>query len=215
MVKKTMGELRATFPTEKEARRRRMLTAAAQLLESWSYRDITMERIADRAGVAKGTLYLYFRTRESLFLGLYQEKLISWYRELEALAGLGSHTIEASEAARVIASTLSAHPTLVHLHGILQSELYGNIDLQATLEFRRRQRTRMASLSSALARRVRDLTEEHALLFLIRLEAVVGGISWSANPSPALERAFDDPELADFLVDFEDELREIATALLK
>ena len=75
MVKKTMGELRATFPTEKEARRRRMLTAAAQLLESWSYRDITMERIADRAGVAKGTLYLYFRTRESLFLGLYQEKV--------------------------------------------------------------------------------------------------------------------------------------------
>ena len=45
-----------------------------------------MDRIADSSGVAKGTLYLYFRTKEALFLALYVERLRAWYGELESLA---------------------------------------------------------------------------------------------------------------------------------
>ena len=37
-----------------------------------------MANLAKLAGVAKGTLYLYFLTREEVFLALYTQSLLRW-----------------------------------------------------------------------------------------------------------------------------------------
>ena len=192
-----------------------MLAATAELLERWSYSDITMDRIAERASVAKGTLYLYFRTKEALFLSLYEDRLGAWYAELQALADHGAGTVEPAAAARVIASTLAARPTLIHLHGLLYSALNHNIDPQTMVAFRHRQHGKISTLASALARRVANLSDSRALRLLIQLEVVVGGLAWAANPPASLQRAFEDPILEIFRINFEEELREIVTALLR
>ena len=210
-----MTERRATNPSAKEARGQQILAAAAELLERWSYSDITMDRIAERAGVAKGTLYLYFRTKEALFLSLHEGRLSAWYSELQTLADHGTNTVDPAAAARVIASTLAARPILVHLHGLLHSTLSHNIDLESTFDFRRRQRGMISSLAPALAGRIDGLSEADAVRFLVRLEAVVGGLSWAAYPPPSIARAFEEEGLAVFRIDFEEELREIVTALLR
>jgi AcrR family transcriptional regulator len=191
------------------------LAAATELLEGWSYPDITMDRIADRAGVAKGTLYLYFSTKEALFLSLFEDRLFTWYAELKALADHGEATVDPSEAARVISSTLAARPTLVHLFGLLHSTLSHNIDLETTVAFRRRQHGEISTLASAFTRRINNLSTHRARRFLIQLEVVVGGLSWAANPPSPVAQALEDEDLAVFRVDFEEELREIVTALLK
>jgi AcrR family transcriptional regulator len=210
-----MGERRATGHSEKLARRHLILTAAEKLLQGWSYTDITMDRIAAKAGVAKGTLYLYFRTKETIFLRLYEDRLLAWYTELESLAGLGSHSVGADEAAQVMASSLAAHPTLVLLHGLINSNLARNIDAEDLVAFRRRQCRGISSLASALAGRVEGLSEGRALRFLGRLEALAGGLYWVAFPPAAVCRALEEPELEPFQMSFEEELREILTALLR
>jgi AcrR family transcriptional regulator len=208
-----VGERRATVNAEKSARRLRILDAAAELLASWSYTDITMARIAATTGIAKGTLYLYFRTKEELFLELYERRLRVWYAELEALAVAGTGTIEAAVAARVIASTMATRPILIRLHGILHSALGCNLGPDSIAAFRRRQYLTAASLAAALAGRISGLSDAGALRFLIRLEAVVAGLSWTATPPSA--KAFEAAGLAAFHVDFETELREIIVALLR
>ncbi len=185
------------------------------MLEAWSYSDITMDRIAKSSGVAKGTLYLYFRTKEALFLALYEDRLSAWYTELQALADHGTGAVDRSAAARVIASTLAARPTLVRLHGLLHSTLCHNIDLESTLDFRRRQQRMISSLAPALARRIDGLSEADAVRFLIRLEVIVGGMSWAAFPPSLVARSLEEEDLAGFRIDFEEELREIVTALLR
>lgn len=192
-----------------------MLAAAEELLRRWSYADITMDRIADRAGFAKGTLYLYFRTKEALFLRLYEQHAEAWYAELAGLAGLGSHAVEAAAAARVIASTLSSHRMLIQLHGLIHSSLAPNIDHESLVDFMSRHRRRMSQLAPVLAARINGLSEENALRFLVRLEVVAGGLSWAAFGGPKLDPALEDSDLAVFQIDFEEELREIVTALLK
>jgi AcrR family transcriptional regulator len=208
-------EHRATTAGAKEARGRQILAAAAELLEGWSYSDITMDRIAERAGVAKGTLYLYFRTKEALFLSLYEDRLSAWYAELQALADHGEGTVDPAAASRVIASTLAARPILIHLHGLLHSTLGHNIDLETTVAFRRRQHGKVSTLASAFAGRIENLSSLRALRFLIQLEVVVGGLSWAANPPSAVAQALEEEDLAVFRIDFEEELREIVTALLR
>lgn len=209
-----MGEHRATHHSEKAARRHRIVAAAAELLQRWSFADITMDRIADLTGVAKGTLYLYFRTKETLFLTLYEEQLGAWYRELETLAAATEGKVQPAAAARVIASTLSARPILVRLHGLLHSAIGQNVDHDALLDFRRRQLEAMSSLASGLANRIAGLLEVDALRVLVRLEAVVGGLSWTAFPTPPLQRALTEPELEIFRIDFEEELQAIVASLL-
>ncbi|MFI6574917.1 TetR/AcrR family transcriptional regulator [Nocardiopsis sp. NPDC050513] len=50
------------------ARAERILDAAGDLLVSWGYPKITIEDVARRAGIGKGTVYLHFPTKEVLFL---------------------------------------------------------------------------------------------------------------------------------------------------
>jgi AcrR family transcriptional regulator len=210
-----VGELRATAPDEKAARRRRILTAAEELLDRWSFTDVSMERIGRRAGVAKSTLYLYFPTKEALFLGLYDRHLEAWYAELGKLVELGSHAVDAADAARVIASTLSSRRTLIQLHGLMHSSLVRNIDLETIGEFTRRHHHRMARLAPALANRIDGLSGDSALRLLVRIEVVAGGLAGAALRSPRFEATSEDPNLEVFRIDFEEELREIITALLK
>lgn len=49
-------------------RMERVLDAAAELLVRWGYRRVTVEDVARRAGVGKGTVYLHVRTKDALFL---------------------------------------------------------------------------------------------------------------------------------------------------
>ncbi len=56
---------------EKDKRRERadrILAAAAELTLRWGYQKTTIDDIARQAGVAKGTIYIHWKTREDLFL---------------------------------------------------------------------------------------------------------------------------------------------------
>lgn len=58
----------AALPAGKRARRRQaILDAALAVFAEEGYANARLDEIAARAGVAKGTLYLYFRDKEGLF----------------------------------------------------------------------------------------------------------------------------------------------------
>jgi AcrR family transcriptional regulator len=62
-------------PTEKDQswrqeRADRILDAAAELVLRWGYKKTTIDDIAKQARVAKGTIYLHWKTREDLFIAL-------------------------------------------------------------------------------------------------------------------------------------------------
>lgn len=52
---------------EPEERARRILDVTAELLTGWDYKRVTVEEIANRAGIGKGTVYLHWKTKEELF----------------------------------------------------------------------------------------------------------------------------------------------------
>ncbi|WP_017587528.1 TetR/AcrR family transcriptional regulator [Nocardiopsis ganjiahuensis] len=58
---------RTAREAERAKRAARILDAAGDLLVAWGYTKITIEDVARRAGVGKGTVYLHFPTKEALF----------------------------------------------------------------------------------------------------------------------------------------------------
>ena len=69
---------RARSTEQKMLRRRAVLEAAEIYFLEVGYEAFSMSKLAKNAGLAKGTLYLYFQTREELFLTLYEHSLVRW-----------------------------------------------------------------------------------------------------------------------------------------
>ncbi len=59
---------------QKQERERRILTAARNLFDRKGYAKTAMEEIAERAGLAVGTLYNYFPSKEDLLLAIMQRE---------------------------------------------------------------------------------------------------------------------------------------------
>lgn len=60
--------------SKREERAERILDAAAELITRWGYSKTTIDDIAKKAGVAKGTIYLHWKTREDLFQALMERE---------------------------------------------------------------------------------------------------------------------------------------------
>ena len=73
-----MGRLRARSDDAKRARRQFILATADQLLRHDGFDAFTMNKLAAATDLAKGTLYLYFATREELVLALYTDLHYGW-----------------------------------------------------------------------------------------------------------------------------------------
>jgi AcrR family transcriptional regulator len=52
---------------DRHERADRILDTARDLLLAWGYRRVTIDELARRAGVGKGTIYLHWRSREEVF----------------------------------------------------------------------------------------------------------------------------------------------------
>jgi AcrR family transcriptional regulator len=63
-------EQRREAQNQRQERARRILDAAATLIQRWGYQKTTLDDIARQARVARGTIYLHWKTREELLAAL-------------------------------------------------------------------------------------------------------------------------------------------------
>jgi AcrR family transcriptional regulator len=63
--------------SKRQARAQRILDAAAALILRWGYNKTTIDDVARQAGVAKGTIYLHWKTREELFVALMRRERLA------------------------------------------------------------------------------------------------------------------------------------------
>jgi AcrR family transcriptional regulator len=103
----------------KTARPAEILSAALASFTERGFAATRLDDVAARAGVTKGTLYLYFDSKEELFKAVVRQELVPNLERAEALvAGSAAPSLDLLEQlvrtfARVIGSPLGAIPKLV------------------------------------------------------------------------------------------------------
>lgn len=76
---------------ERLARKKDILEAALVLFAEKDFHEVTVDEIAERVGLSKGTLYLYFKNKDDLFFSIIEEKTEElFYRVQSAIRGEGS-----------------------------------------------------------------------------------------------------------------------------
>lgn len=73
---------RARTVQEKDARRTSLLESALTLLLENNGQLPTVNAIAAQAGVAKGTAYIYFKSKEAIYMALFEQQLFAWFEEV-------------------------------------------------------------------------------------------------------------------------------------
>jgi AcrR family transcriptional regulator len=74
------------FLRRPEARPEELLTAALAVFGERGFRQTTLEEVAARAGVSKGTVYLYFASKDDLFRAVVEQKVVTLLAPMEAMA---------------------------------------------------------------------------------------------------------------------------------
>ena len=64
---------------------KQIIDAAVVVIAENGYHQAQVSKIAKQAGVADGTIYLYFKNKEDILISLFQEKMGSFIERLDAL----------------------------------------------------------------------------------------------------------------------------------
>lgn len=90
-VRQIVATVRAKSARRKEARPGELLDAALDLFLEKGFAATRVEEVAQRAGVSKGTLFLYFSSKEDLFKAVVRENIsgrfTEWAEELKTYEG--------------------------------------------------------------------------------------------------------------------------------
>ncbi len=89
-----------------EEKRAALLAAARRVLVARGFADIAMEDVARQAGVAKGTLFLYFKSKEDLLIAVFEDLVDQLGASLQRLGEVGLEGRPLLEAA---VRTILAH----------------------------------------------------------------------------------------------------------
>jgi AcrR family transcriptional regulator len=208
---------RARNDEAKRSRRSAILDTAWQLFQGTPYSAVAMAEVAERAGLAKGTLYLYFKTKEELFLALQEQQLMGWFDEVDrALAADRADRADwpSGDVVSLLCGTLERRPGVARLLAILSPTLEQNIPFAEALRFKRQLAERLAVTGALLERRLLFLATGEGAQLLLRCQALVIGLQHLADPAPVMRQVLAEPGMALFDIELKRELNATLHALL-
>lgn len=207
---------RARKDEDKLARRRAILDAAGRMLRERGYADLTMAEVARHCRLAKGTLYLYFSSKEAMFLAALEQELSTWFDGLlEGLAELAPEREETPRIAETIATSLASQPTLLDLLTIVHNVLEQNIEYDTALSFKKMLAQRLEFGGAIFERALPGLPHGDGQRLLLRIYAAVVGLRQMSDPSPVVAEVLELPQMQALKVDFEADLREMIVDLVR
>ncbi len=175
-MKKTMA-LHAHASEDKAARRTAILRAANDLFTAGTGSLPTAAEIASAAGLAKGTVYLYFRSKEEIFSALLLEGWAAVMHEGELLfqATKGNRAVKIAAFLSALRTHLEHHPHLLRLDALGYGVLEKNMLYDALVAHKAEYTARLEKTGSIIDAALR-LPAGRGLQLLMRTYALTRGL---------------------------------------
>lgn len=205
--------VRARKDEHKLERRQAILAAAAELWDETTYAEFTMAAVAERAGIVKGTVYLYFETKEQLFLAMIGDLLTAYFDDVDAALEEGGRWSKSRVVAALV-DALEGRDAFTRMITTLGSICEHNVSFEFLLVFKRLMHERFARTAALITRRLPFLDAESAARFITHVSALVTGFAQITYPSPVMDRIYELPDMAVTKLDLITEVRAAAKAML-
>lgn len=208
-------KLRARRPEDKQERRDAILKAARQLFTRSSHLETTVAEVAQRAGVAKGTVFLYFSTREALELAVLREEMADFFQEIDRELDESGRWTNARVTA-IVTKAVAERRLLVRLLCRLETTLEHNIPDELREEFRKFLIEHVVATGIRLERRLPALARDGGgVRLIVHVRALIVGLWMMAEAGPVVAKALEQPGMSALRVNFDREFEYCVTTLLK
>ena len=205
---------RAVQAEDKAARRATILNAAEALIERDPENFASVAQVAEAAGLAKGTVYLYFRTKEEIVLAVHAQHSERMFAELEVVLARHGRELTPEHVAEAFCGFVTANPVFLHVGAACHSSFQRNIDPDAMLEFRAWIGGRLADFGPRLEALFPALGAGNGIALLQATYSLALGMWQLCDPTQKRARGIGErPELAVFDRDFRQDLKVALLAL--
>ena len=178
----TLTKKRARSLEEKSFRRQQILDAAAALFQEVGYEGFSVALLASKAGVVKGTLYLYFKTREEVFLALYDQSL---NRMSEAFIAQLTQDMSDRAFCELLYDVAFGDSLYVPLQARLEKVIEHNVSVDSLIGSKRNFLKQVDRLAASTATAI-GLDDAQAIEFIKTLGVLIVGVA-GADLAPSLE----------------------------
>jgi AcrR family transcriptional regulator len=203
---------RAITDEQKSERRREILACAARLILEKDYDHLTLTEVAGSLGLVKGTLYLYFSTKEELFLTLTEQELEVWFGGVAPL--FSDSQLSATDLASALTESLAVRPTLLKLFSILHVILERRVSLERIVRFKYHL-LNFLNVGATLIEEHQPRLAGKGVQFLATVYELIIGVVHLTDSSGVVGKALENPELTPFRLDFRRRMRASLEIVLK
>lgn len=112
---------------QRKEREALILTTAEEVFFEKGYHETSMEEIATRVGIAKGTVYLHFPGKEELVIAIFERDMQLLLQEIDAIVNSDKY---ATPRAKLEAVLYFMHTGMFSRQAQLLSTLYSGVDLK-------------------------------------------------------------------------------------
>jgi TetR/AcrR family transcriptional regulator len=173
---------RAVDADDRLARRSSILEAARSLFLGGEGELPTAAQVAAAAGLAKGTVYLYFKTKEEIFAQLL---LDGWTPIMQAAhatfsARTGSRLRKAEAYIALTVDRLARHPELLYLDALSAGVIERNMTAEALHAYKSQFHERLVEAGSRIDEGLR-LASGRGVVILMRMYALTRGLWQTAQ----------------------------------
>ena len=117
------------------ARKEEIIQACASLYKTMSFKDITIKEIGAVTSFTRTSIYNYFRTKEEIFLALFQQEYEKWIADLDGIA-IKHETLTDDELAQELARSLENRILLLKLLSMNLYDMEENSRIELLVEFK-------------------------------------------------------------------------------
>ena len=117
------------------ARKEEIIAACEKLYQTMSFKEITIQEIANFTSFTRPSIYNYFETKEEIFLALLQKEYERWTADLEKIMD-SSEQMTRDETARALARSLERREQLLKLMSMNNYDMETNSRPERLTEFK-------------------------------------------------------------------------------
>ena len=174
---------RAVLAEDKQERQQAILDAAERLLRRSPGRLASVHEVAGEAGLAKGTVYLYFPSKEELLLALHERHVGDFFGALAALLER-ARDVTIDDIVAITTTHMVAEPTFLPLATRCFGIMGTGVPQDVALAFKERMSARLRDAGAALERHFPVLPPGGGVQLLRHSYALILGL-WEMSSAGA------------------------------
>jgi AcrR family transcriptional regulator len=212
---------RAIQAEDKQERRDAILDAAEGVLRNAPERVASVAEVAVHAGLAKGTVYLYFPSKEELLLAVHERRIDRFFLDLIALVEAAPH-VDFDAVFALTRAHLVEPPLFLPLAARCFGLMTHSVPPAAALAFKQRMAARLERAGAGVERHfplsASTPTLGRGVVLLRRSYALILGL-WQMSAAAGCAADCTDPELPpvfawSYPVELEDALRALWSGMI-